>query len=61
MIGGALLRQEDGALIGITSFGKHTTTAVKYQVFTNIQYYYEWLTRKTGIILPKCQGPQASG
>lgn len=58
--GGPLLWETNGKLIGVTSFAIHLTpTLIDTQVFTNVPYYYEWITRRSGLKLPNCVGPQA--
>lgn len=63
--GGPLLRERDGALIGAMGFvtvhvnENGTVIDVKSQVFTNILYFYDWISAVTGFELPHCQGPQA--
>lgn len=60
--GGPLLSKSNGDLLGVTSFHHNngrTPQAVKFQVFTNVPYYYRWIETRTGLKLPKCTGPQA--
>lgn len=59
--GGPLLLESDGSFIGVTSIGveDEILEVIDLHVFTNIQYYYGWIERETGLKLPICEGPQA--
>lgn len=49
VLGGPLVRIKDNTLIGLTSF-----ILSHISIFTNIHYYFEWISEVTGIDLPKC-------
>lgn len=59
--GGPLLRERDGELIGTMSFVQmdETYESVQLQVFTNIFYYFDWISQATQLDMPECTGPQA--
>lgn len=57
--GGPLLLESTGDLIGVSSFVSWETDPVDNQGFTNVAYYYEWIEQRTGLKLPKCNGPKA--
>lgn len=58
--GGPLVLTNDRSLLGVTSIGiLYQNGTVRYQFFTHVPYYYEWITHVTGIETPKCNGPQA--
>lgn len=58
--GGPLLRSSDKAIIGITSYAEMAAKELnrKYpvivQVFTNVHYYFDWISEITGLDMPKC-------
>lgn len=58
--GGPMIRLEDKALIGLTSYAKirepikKTEYPIEVQVFTSIFYYMDWISEITGITLPDC-------
>lgn len=57
--GGAVIRQRDHTLIGI---GSHVFPSsfvldgkpVVVQGITNLYYFFDWISEKTGLELPKC-------
>lgn len=54
--GGPLIRTKDNALIGILNFTHKSGCFGGYpQVFSNIFYYYSWISEITSIKLPECQ------
>lgn len=59
--GGPLLRESDSHLIGAMSFIQmdETFENVELQVFTNIFYYFDWISQVTQLDLTACEGPQA--
>lgn len=59
--GGPLIRESDGLLIGLMSFVQMDSSysSIELQVFTNIFYYFDWISQVTTIKLPQCSGPQA--
>lgn len=52
--------QDDKTVIGITSqirfkwLRRFRQDPVDVQLFTNIQYYFDWISEVTGMELPKC-------
>lgn len=60
--GGPLLHTADGTLIGIMSFvNELSETDITIpqekciaQGYTNIRYHFEWISKITGLELPKC-------
>lgn len=53
--GGALLRHHDKTLIGVASFSHPDGCDLGYpQVFTKILAYGDWISKVTGLKLPKC-------
>lgn len=58
--GGPLINFKDKTLIGITSYGEMADKKLRLkfplivQIFTNIHYYFDWISEKTGMNLPKC-------
>lgn len=57
-IGGPLFREEDGAVIGITSYGRrrYSDSAVVLQVFSDVVYFYDWIALVTELKLPAIAG-----
>lgn len=56
-IGGPLLRQTNGDLIGVASFfygNQLPELTIELQIWTKIQAYYEWISEVTGLELPNC-------
>lgn len=55
-----MIRVEDKTFIGITSYAKFydsnkkTDYPIEVQVFTNIFYYMDWISKITGIPLQDC-------
>lgn len=50
-----LVRQNDSKLLGIASFvGPKGCGSGLPQVFSNISSFYQWISKLTGIQLPKC-------
>lgn len=49
--GGPLIRQNGGELVGITAFGCSRFQRV---AFSKISYFFDWISHKTGLNLPKC-------
>lgn len=61
LLGGPLIRQSDGALMGISSSSKSQTSGFIFKssdhvlnAFTNIHYYFKWIKEKTRLDLPFC-------
>lgn len=54
-VGGPMIRKHDGALIGVISMGN-----ANHQIFSSVPYYFNWISHKTGIKMPKVAGLQAS-
>lgn len=57
--GSPLIRESDNALIGIFSFSRFNPfSSSRFEVSclgtTNIHYYFDWISKITGIDLPKC-------
>lgn len=56
ILGGPLVGQTDGKLIGVMSSAvtiendEHTVL----QIFINVPYYYGWIENVTGLKMPKC-------
>lgn len=50
-----------GDLVGVISSGEYhdSSDRVKFQIFTNVRYYFRWIEHRTGLRLPTCDGPQA--
>lgn len=62
-LGGPLMLQHDGSLVGVASFVEVKRFAflhrnpIRLQVFVNIQYYYDWISGVTGLEMPQCEHP----
>lgn len=59
-LGGPVLWQNDGSLVGVSSGTHNARDQGRIQIFTNVPYYYKWIEQVTGLELPKCHGPQAN-
>lgn len=57
VLGGPLVRHKDGRFVGIASFITMREGRISGQIFTDLTYYFEWISSKTGLDLPKCQHP----
>lgn len=58
-LGGAAIRNRDNTLIGIGSHVFETTVPFHgkhliIQGITNVQFFFDWITEKTGLELPVC-------
>lgn len=59
--GGPVVLKDSGALIAVISmriYCYESPTFTSHHIYTYIPYYYKWIERKTGLELPKCNGPQ---
>lgn len=65
LLGGPLVRQNDGTVIGVASLAfqktktegfifKVKTSTSHMQSFARIQHYFEWIEGITGLELPQC-------
>lgn len=59
LIGGPVLWQNGGNLVGVSSGTENLRDQGRIQIFTNVPYYCQWIKQQTGLELPKCDGPQA--
>lgn len=58
-LGGPLIREKDGTLIGVINSGiaDQEITGVDdiyVQVNADIRYYFDWISETTGLDMPKC-------
>lgn len=57
VLGSPLIRASDKAVIGLLSIithGKDNDLIVCGHVSTNIHFYFDWISKLTGMDLPKC-------
>lgn len=54
-----MISKATGQLIGVSSFSSRSRTAVFIDIYTYVPYYHAWIERKTGLKVPKINGPQA--
>lgn len=53
--GGPVIRESDGAVVAVSSTVLHNFLGIKEHAFTQISYYFDWISAKTGLSLPKCE------
>lgn len=46
-----MIRQKDGVQYGVIK-----SKAQNYQMYTNIKYFFDWISDNTGLTLPDCWG-----